>query len=65
MVIVIIMMEAIKQKTNMKIDWCALDRSWAEQYEEDYGNLFSDTTLNHHRISISASNNEAGILVSA
>jgi Zn-dependent M32 family carboxypeptidase len=24
-----------------KIDWNDLDRCWAEQYEEDYGNLFS------------------------
>ncbi len=65
MVIVIIMIEMIKQKTNTKIDWSALDRSWAEQYEEDYGNLFSNTSLNNHRISMVASNIETGMLVSA
>lgn len=54
-----------KQNVNMKIDWNALDRSWAEQYEEDYGNLFSNTFLNSHRISMSVSNIEEGILVSA
>jgi hypothetical protein len=47
------------------MDWNALDRCWAEQYEEDYGNLFSNTILNNHRIGISVSNIEAGMLVSA
>jgi hypothetical protein len=59
------MMESTKRNINPKIDWNALDRCWAEQYEEDFGNLFNNTNLNNHRISISASNIEAGLLVSA
>lgn len=58
-------MEPIKRNINTKMDWNALDRCWAEQYEEDYGNLFSNTILNNHRISISVSNINAGMLVSA
>ncbi len=58
-------METIKRTTNTNIDWSALDRSWAEQYEEDYGNLFSNTSLNNHRISILAANIENGMLVPA
>jgi hypothetical protein len=58
-------MEPIKRNINTKMDWSALDRCWAEQYEEDYGNLFSNTILNNHRISISVSNINAGMLVSA
>ena len=30
---------------NTEIDWKSLDRCWAEQYKEDYGNLFSSTFL--------------------
>jgi len=59
------MMETAKRNNNTKMDWNALDRCWAEQYEEDYGYLFSTTILNNHRISISVSNIEAGMLVSA
>jgi hypothetical protein len=58
-------MKTTKRNINTKMDWNALDRSWAEQYEEDYGNLFTNTTLNNHRICISASNIEAGLLASA
>jgi hypothetical protein len=58
-------MEPIKRNNNTTMDWNALDRCWAEQYEEDYGNLFSNTILNNHRISISVSNIDAGMLVSA
>jgi len=58
-------MEPIKRNNNTKMDWNALDRCWAEQYEEDYGNLFSNTILNNHRISISVLNIDAGMLVSA
>jgi len=58
-------MGTTKQNINTKIDWNALDRSWAEQYEEDYGNLFSNTILNNHRISMPVSNMEEGMLVSA
>jgi len=54
-----------KQNVNMKMDWNALDRSWAEQYEEDYGNLFSKTVINSRRINISISNNETGIFATA
>jgi len=65
MVIVSIMMEVPKRNMKTQIDWIALEMSWAEQYEEDYGNLFSNTNLNNHRISILVSNVEDGILVSA
>jgi hypothetical protein len=34
------MMEMAKRNINTELDWNALDRSWAEQYPEDYGNLF-------------------------
>jgi len=57
------MIESTKPNINPKIDWNALDSCWAEQYEEDFGDLFSNTTLNNHRISISASNTEDGMLV--
>lgn len=56
-------MDSTKQNINTKMDWTALDRCWEEQYEEDYGNLFINTILNHHRMSISVSNIEAGMLV--
>ena len=58
-------MEIKEQNMNTKMDWSALDRGWAEQYEEDYGNLFSNTILNHHRPSLSVLNIEADMLVSA
>jgi hypothetical protein len=59
------MMEKPKGKINTKIDWNALDRCWAEQYEEEYGNLFPNIILNNHGINSSVSNIEANILVSA
>lgn len=34
------MMETIKRNRNTKMDWNALDRFWAEQYETDYGIFF-------------------------
>jgi len=40
-VILIIMIDTAKRNIETKIDWNDLDRCWAEQYEEDYGNLFS------------------------
>ncbi len=36
-----IIIKKVKRNISTKIDWNALDRCWAEQYEEDYGNLFS------------------------
>lgn len=33
--------EIAEKNIEAKIDWNDLDRCWAEQYEEDYGNLFS------------------------
>ncbi len=39
-IIVSIMMETIKRNRNTKMDWNALDRFWAEQYETDYGIFF-------------------------
>jgi len=33
-------MKTGKQKS--EIDWEALDKSWADQYEEDYGNHFQN-----------------------
>jgi hypothetical protein len=65
MMIVSIMMQIAKRNMNTEIDWNALDICWAEQYEEDYGHLFNNTMLNNHRISISVSNIEAGMLASA
>ncbi len=58
-------MRKAKQNINTKIDWNALDRCWAEQYEEDYGNLFSSAFSNNHEIGKSASNVEAGMVISA
>ena len=58
-------MGTTKRDINTKIDWNALDRCWAEQYEEDYGNLFPNIILNDQRISLSVSNIEANMLVSA
>jgi hypothetical protein len=59
------MREIAQRNINTKMDWNALDICWAEQYEEDYGNLFSKTILNNHMIGISVSNIEAGMLASA
>jgi hypothetical protein len=53
------------QPNNNEIDWNALDRLWAEQYEEDYGNFFSKRTSNNHRMSISVSDIKTDMLVSA
>ena len=36
------MIETEGRKIEANIDWNALDICWAEQYEEDYGNLFSN-----------------------
>jgi len=58
-------MKTAKRNIITKMDWNALDRCWAEQYEEDYGNLFDNMNQNNQRISISGSNIEAGLLVSA
>ncbi len=35
------MIETTKRNIEDTIDWDDLDKCWAEQYEEDYGNLFS------------------------
>jgi len=40
------MLEIAQKNINTKMDWNALDGCWAEQYKEDYGNLFSKTVLN-------------------
>jgi len=58
-------MKKEKQKIHSKMDWNALDSCWAEQYEEDYGTLFSNLILNNQRVRISSSNIGSGILVSA
>jgi hypothetical protein len=29
-----------EKKNNTEIDWNALDRHWAEQYEDEFGHLF-------------------------
>ena len=60
---VIIMMETKNQKMSLKIDWDALDNGWADQYEEDYGNHFSSSFFNNHRISMPDA--QAGMVVSA
>ena len=58
-------METKNQKMSLKIDWAALDNGWADQYVEDYGNHFSSAFFNNHRISLPASNIEAGMVDSA
>ncbi|MCZ7403017.1 MAG: hypothetical protein O8C61_12410 [Candidatus Methanoperedens sp.] len=58
-----IIMKTTKRIINKEIDWNALDIGWAEQYDEDYGNLFYG--LYDHKISTSAPNIEASILISA
>jgi len=35
------MIDTTKRNIEDKIDWDDLDECWAEQYEKDYGNLFS------------------------
>jgi hypothetical protein len=39
--IIIIMIRITKDSGN-RIDWNALDRCWADRYEEEYGYYFSD-----------------------
>lgn len=43
LVVIVIMMMSAK-KHNGELDWDALDRCWADQYEADYGHHFSDTS---------------------
>ena len=41
----VIIMEKLRKNVEiMDADWEALDKSWADNYEEDYGDLFYDTS---------------------
>lgn len=39
-------MQKEKHNIHLNIDWDALDKSWADQYEEDYGCHFSIMYMN-------------------
>lgn len=36
-----------KHNGHLNIDWEALDKSWADQYEDDYGYHFSNMHFNN------------------
>lgn len=38
----VIIMMSIKKDSVTGIDWNVLDRCWADRYEEEYGQYFSD-----------------------
>ena len=40
------MMNKENHNAHLNIDWDALDKNWADQYEEDYGCHFSDMYFN-------------------
>lgn len=63
MVIVIIMMQKEDQNVFVKIDWKALDKSWADQYEEDYGCHFSNGFFNNIKTHIHTSPHGEEIMV--
>ncbi|MDL5501840.1 MAG: hypothetical protein QSU88_01350 [Candidatus Methanoperedens sp.] len=43
------------------IDWNALDKSWADQYEDDYGCLFSNLHFNNIKTYIRTPQLEEGV----
>ena len=43
---VILIMQKEKHNVHQNIDWDALDKIWADQYEDDYGCRFSNTYFN-------------------
>jgi len=43
---VILIMKTERHNTHLNIDWDALDKNWADQYEEDYACHFSDMYSN-------------------
>lgn len=44
-----------KNIINAEIDWDALDRSWADRYEDDYGVHFFNISGNHGSINLQVS----------
>ncbi len=40
--LIVIIMISTNKDIMKKIDWEALDRCWAESYEEDYGHCYAD-----------------------
>ncbi|VVB54085.1 Uncharacterised protein [uncultured archaeon] len=44
---VILIMRKEKHNVHPNIDWDALDKSWADQYEDDYGYRFSNMHFNN------------------
>jgi hypothetical protein len=53
--VVVIIMISINKDYGTGIDWNALDRCWADRYEEEYGHYFSDlsyidTTIQLHNL---------------
>lgn len=52
---VILIMQKEEQNLHLNIDWDALDKSWADQYEDDYARHFSDMYLNGIRTQLHVS----------
>lgn len=52
MKVIIIIMMSIKKDSGKVIDWNALDRCWADRYEEEYGHYFSDLSYSDTAIQI-------------
>jgi len=40
-------MQKEKHNAHPDIDWDALDKSWADQYEEDYSDMFFNSIRTH------------------
>ena len=59
-----IMMQTRSHNAFIKIDWNALDKGWADQYEEDYGCHFSNGFFNDAKTHVHASPHFEEIIVS-
>ena len=59
------MMQEGNHNALVKIDWNALDKGWADQYEEDYGCHFSNGFFNKIKDHIQVSPHSEEIMVSS
>jgi hypothetical protein len=59
------MMQEGNHNALVKIDWNALDKSWADQYEEDYGCHFSNGFFHNIKTHIQASPHLEDFMISS
>lgn len=58
---VILIMQKEKNNAYLNIDWPALDKFWADQYEDDYGCHFSNMYFNSIKTYIHTPQLEEGV----